>query len=93
MPAKLFSWLVTLLVFCAGCQAINSTKAMTNNEKNNPMNCDPVTGLCEIPGATASTETSAILQPINRQKPVKVLYFTDPICSSCWAATRRGSRR
>ncbi len=57
---------------------------MSNNEKNNPMNCDPVTGLCEIPGATASTETGAILQPINRQKPVKVLYFTDPICSSCW---------
>src|SRR6476661_5495132 len=45
---------------------------------NNSMNCDTETGICEIP------------QPgkeINREiasKPIKLLYFTDPICSSCW---------
>ena len=47
----------------------------------NPMMCDPETGICEIPTASASgnnVNTSA------KQHKVRVLYFTDPICSSCW---------
>lgn len=46
------------------------------------MYCDPETGICEIPGSNLSTmdvDTKA------SGKPVKLLYFTDPICSSCWA--------
>lgn len=43
--------------------------------------CDPETGLCEIPGAS-SMESDVNVTP--DEKPVKILYFTDPICSSCW---------
>ena len=42
--------------------------------------CDPETGTCEIPGA-------AVNQELNFTPPAKklrVIYFTDPICSSCW---------
>lgn len=40
--------------------------------------CDIETGICEI-------QTIAADQPKNSsKKPVKLLYFTDPICSSCW---------
>ena len=49
-------------------------------EKNNPLLCDPVEGICGIPGG--ATNTNIITQ--NTEKPVKVIYFTDPICSSCW---------
>lgn len=49
-------------------------------EKNNPLLCDPVEGVCGIPGN--ATNTSVTTQ--NMEKPVKVIYFTDPICSSCW---------
>lgn len=42
------------------------------------MNCDMETGLCEIPASVAEQKNE------ESQKPVKLLYFTDPICSSCW---------
>jgi putative protein-disulfide isomerase len=42
------------------------------------LNCDIDTGVCEVPQTTPLSNNSII------QKPVKLLYFTDPICSSCW---------
>ncbi|HET8809715.1 MAG TPA: ClpXP adapter SpxH family protein [Flavobacteriaceae bacterium] len=51
------------------------------NENKNPMYCDPETGVCEIPGTTTG-ETMVNLQA--DKKPIRLLYFTDPICSSCW---------
>lgn len=57
-----------------------------NNKKmkkqNNPLLCDTETGTCEIP-----TQQNDLGQTINIQtteKPIKVVYYTDPICSSCW---------
>lgn len=41
------------------------------------MNCDTSTGICEIPQQFTNNKAAAT-------KPVKLLYFTDPICSSCW---------
>ena len=49
-------------------------------EKNNPLICDPVEGVCGIPDSTINKKIP--VQDI--QKPVKLIYFTDPICSSCW---------
>ena len=43
--------------------------------------CDPETGICELPGVQAATSDSNVMPAA---KPVKVIYFTDPICSSCW---------
>lgn len=43
--------------------------------------CDPVTGSCEMPATTAATG-DATIAPVT--KPVKIIYYTDPICSSCW---------
>lgn len=60
-----------------GCQS-QTHKKMENN--NNPLLCDPVEGICGIP--QASTEEGDLTP--NTEKPVKVIYFTDPICSSCW---------
>lgn len=54
---------------------------MNVTEKQNPMMCDPVTGLCEIPESLSSESGVAIDAT---EKPVKLFYFTDPICSSCW---------
>jgi len=55
-----------------------TNKKMT--EKNNPLLCDPVEGICGIPDSAINAK---ITIP-NTEKPVKVIYFTDPICSSCW---------
>lgn len=48
--------------------------------KTNPLLCDPEEGICGIPGTT----TEKTLPQQKTEKPVKVIYFTDPICSSCW---------
>ncbi|MFA5244425.1 MAG: ClpXP adapter SpxH family protein [Pedobacter sp.] len=46
----------------------------------NPLLCDPQTGICELPVSQAGAGT----ETYKAEKPVKILYFTDPICSSCW---------
>lgn len=54
---------------------------MENNTSGNPLLCDPATGVCEIPNTVDSTFT---MLTSNQPKPVHLVYFTDPICSSCW---------
>jgi putative protein-disulfide isomerase len=56
---------------------------MINDTANhNPLLCDPETGICEIPAY--KSQESATGGALSKNKPVKVVYFTDPICSSCW---------
>lgn len=50
-------------------------------ENNNPLLCDPETGVCEIPAHKNTGDGMKIAADV---KPVKIIYFTDPICSSCW---------
>ncbi len=54
---------------------------MAKNILNNPLICDVEEGICEISKSTYHTE-NLIEKPL--QKPVRITYFTDPICSSCW---------
>ncbi len=49
---------------------------------NNPLICDPETGVCEIPNR--ETETTSENTAFRSDKPIRVIYYTDPICSSCW---------
>ncbi|WP_326983524.1 DsbA family protein [Chryseobacterium sp. MYb264] len=54
---------------------------MTDKLKTtNPLLCDVETGMCEMP-EVENAENIAI--DIASEK-VKIIYFTDPICSSCW---------
>lgn len=48
----------------------------------NPLLCDPSTGVCELPTEQDQAADSSIRQ--EQEKPIKIIYFTDPICSSCW---------
>lgn len=71
-----------LTVFVAagllGCHA-QKVKTMGNNV--NALICDVEKGVCEMPGAVATADSGVIK---TGEKPVKIIYFTDPICSSCW---------
>lgn len=66
-----------LIVNLWGCQSQNK-KSMSNT---NPLLCNPETGLCELPNSENQTNPDA---SITTEKPIKIIYFTDPICSSCW---------
>ncbi|MFT3737400.1 MAG: ClpXP adapter SpxH family protein [Breznakibacter sp.] len=52
-------------------------------EKTNiPLLCDPKHGLCEIPTNLYAESRDKLS---SESKPVRIIYFTDPICSACWA--------
>jgi len=69
--------ILALTLINLGCAAQTSTNM---EEKNNPLICDPVEGICGVPDSS----TSSHLARQKMTKPIKVVYFTDPICSSCW---------
>ncbi len=52
------------------------------NENKNPLICNPETGVCELP--IDPNEANDAQKIKAKSKPVKVIYYTDPICSSCW---------
>lgn len=50
-------------------------------ENTNPLICDIESGVCEMPDASPAISDRV---DVATTKPVKIIYFTDPICSSCW---------
>jgi len=75
--------LFVLLISLSACQGQSKTNDM--NEKastSNPLLCDPETGVCEVPTNETSDTPQKIAEVDN--KKIRVVYFTDPICSSCW---------
>ncbi|WP_115814649.1 ClpXP adapter SpxH family protein [Flavobacterium aquicola] len=51
-------------------------------KNSNPLLCNPESGICEIPADNTNTADSSLIK--SDKKPVKIIYYTDPICSSCW---------
>ena len=51
------------------------------NPNANPLLCNIEAGLCELPSAPTN---SAYEPEGSRRHKVKITYFTDPICSTCW---------
>ncbi|MBW7675199.1 DsbA family protein [Chryseobacterium chendengshani] len=51
---------------------------------NNPLlNCDAEKGVCEILETPGAESSSNQLEQTNTDK-ISIIYYTDPICSSCW---------
>jgi len=71
--------LLLALLCCLECQS--QTKKEMKDDKANPLLCDPATGMCEMQ-EQAGTTAQVSITPVT--KPVKIIYYTDPICSSCW---------
>jgi len=78
---KLFSILL-IFVFINSTICQTQTKNIMETKDSNPLLCDIETGMCEMPGDKEKDSVGAFAQAT--QKPVKVIYYTDPICSSCW---------
>lgn len=64
----------------AGIGCKGQTKTM-EQKTSNPLLCDIETGLCEVHNTNDTNHGMRVEHSI---KPVKVIYYTDPICSSCW---------
>lgn len=48
----------------------------------NPLLCDPESGVCELPDPGNTSFDKPHIEA--KTKPIRIIYFTDPICSSCW---------
>ena len=52
---------------------------------SNALLCDTLTGACSVPDHGPGQHAAATPPPpATAIKPITLLYFTDPICSSCW---------
>lgn len=78
-----FSFHITLplLLLLTACNGQKNTRDMNTAATSNPLLCDVQTGLCEMPDTARPTSP---LNIVAQKKPIRILYFTDPICSSCW---------
>lgn len=74
-----FFSLATLSASCKG-QTNNQIKMTTDTTKNNPLICDPAEGICGVP----TNEPTPGKKQAAQEQNLKLVYFTDPICSSCW---------
>lgn len=66
-------------MYCSG-QTKDVKKMTTDSLNNNLLICDPTEGVCGIP----ENNDTVKIKSEKSEKPVKIVYFTDPICSSCW---------
>jgi putative protein-disulfide isomerase len=77
MIRKITSLLFVIFAVSCGGQ---STSTMSPESKN-PLLCDIKTGVCEMPG---HSHTAVAERPKN-VSAIRMIYFTDPICSACWS--------
>jgi putative protein-disulfide isomerase len=69
---------IILILWFSGCHAQNKKNM---DSTTNPLLCNPDSGVCEVPQTNVA---DAMPVATTQNKPVKIIYFTDPICSSCW---------
>jgi len=79
MQMKVITPIIATIAMLSSISCQSQTKKQMK-EKNNPLLCDPIIGICGIPDNTTHKNTA----DHQIEKTVKIIYFTDPICSSCW---------
>lgn len=78
---KLILISLSLLSLSIDGQTKKTNKTMNESTThNNPLLCDAETGVCGVPEVGNNDN----LKIDNKEQSIKVIYFTDPICSSCW---------
>jgi putative protein-disulfide isomerase len=74
---------LTIALVCIFCSVLAQKKNTMKDNSQNPLLCNPEKGICEVPSQGVAVE-SVEKVVLMAEKPIKVVYFTDPICSSCW---------
>ena len=82
MKSILYLLFTLTLIFSFGYLRCHSQQKKPMQNQISPLICDLKNGVCEnLSNNTNSVNNSLAEANI---KPVKIVYFTDPICSSCW---------
>lgn len=77
---KLLTLVTSYILFTGLCNGQTKNRTM-EKQHSDPLTCDTTTGMCEMPETGISKQKHGA--HVN-EKPLKIIYFTDPICSSCW---------
>ena len=77
---KIRNLLLLILLLNSICEAQKKKKMKSES----PLNCKSDSGLCEVPVHRKNGVSISRGFDRKAEKPVRILYFTDPICSSCW---------
>lgn len=78
----LYKYLILICLLLNVLECTSQTKKGKNMENNNPMLCNPETGMCEMPDR--DVDVKALMNDEVKEKPIRIVYYTDPICSACW---------
>jgi putative protein-disulfide isomerase len=70
-----------LLILFSACNGQTRKQKTMEEKKVNPLICDPEKGMCEVPGPAGKQQDVTK----SSKQGIRVLYFTDPICSACWS--------
>jgi putative protein-disulfide isomerase len=76
------TYFILLILFTLGNTNCYSQNEKKMQEQKNPLICNPISGSCETPSNTNNSVGDSPVKP--NKKPIKIIYYTDPICSSCW---------
>lgn len=76
---------IVLALFCTTLPACTQPNTAMD-QTTNPLLCDTTTGACTVRGHAEAGHAHGEMPVATAAKPITVLYFTDPICSSCWGA-------
>jgi putative protein-disulfide isomerase len=76
------TYLILITMLAIGNKSCHAQNKKNMQVQNNPLLCDPENGICEIPANPINMADSNVVK--SGKKPVKLIYYTDPICSSCW---------
>ncbi len=77
----------TILIITAIISLIDTScfaqNKLTMSDQKNPLLCNPESGICEV---TPVLNEQNNITPANQKssKSIRIIYYTDPICSSCW---------
>jgi len=74
--------LLLIISLTIGLTNGNAQNSKTMQDQKNPLLCKPEAGICETPNN--NNKSISHCKASVQNKPVKIIYFTDPICSSCW---------
>ena len=78
-------YLFATLLMTTQCTAQEpEQKEKISVDSGNPLLCNPDSGICEIPGSRMDQIPGKAINAAKKEKAIRILYFTDPICSSCW---------
>jgi len=80
-PVGFYGLILIFFLLVTGCQA-QTQKDM--KKESNPLLCSPESGLCALPSHLQDGDSAHAHLANDSKKVIRVIYFTDPICSSCW---------